>query len=88
MTTTVATTAVTSQEIATTAAIALRPQAALPGPAQEAPAEKAPVMAVGAVVVKGIDLNFVPQGQKEKLSRRYAELIAANTRRRAMFCFK
>lgn len=38
------------------------------------------LLGVGALVVKGIDLNLVDSTIRYKLSDRYAELIAANTR--------
>eukprot|EP00434_Breviolum_minutum_P027830 symbB.v1.2.024616.t1/scaffold2344.1/size81749/3 len=38
------------------------------------------LLGVGALVVKGIDLNLIDITMRSKLSRRYAELIAANTR--------
>eukprot|EP00913_Durusdinium_trenchii_P008555 g8034.t1 len=39
----------------------------------------ASVMGVGALVVKGIDLNLVPSSIRSDLSQRYAALIATNT---------
>lgn len=38
------------------------------------------LLGVGALVVKGIDLNLVDSTTRSKLSDRYAEMIAANTR--------
>ncbi|CAK9111434.1 unnamed protein product [Durusdinium trenchii] len=81
----------TTHAAATTQGLFVRPSAPSPSAASElnkpghAQSSEgvthvtASVMGVGALVVKGIDLNLVPSSIRSDLSQRYAALIATNT---------